>query len=112
MHSRRTTGAVRLLGVALTGLLAIACVRNPPPPVEPEAPEPPPTADRSTTRTPPPAPPPPRPSPPVIEEEDPFASSSLEDLNRESPLDPVFLTTIVQRSASADDPHSRRTLRC
>ena len=90
MHSRRTTGAVRLLGVALTGLLAIACVRNPPPPVEPEAPEPPPTADRSTTRTPPPAPPPPRPSPPVIEEEDPFASSSLEDLNRESPLDPVF----------------------
>ena len=90
MHSRRTTGTVRLLGVALTGLLAIACVRNPPPPVEPEAPEPPPTADRSTTRTPPPAPPPPRPSPPVIEEEDPFASSSLEDLNRESPLEPVF----------------------
>ena len=74
MHSRRTTGTVRLLGVALTSLLAIACVRNPPPPVEPEAPEPPPTADRSTTRTPPPAPPPPRPSPPVIEEEDPFAS--------------------------------------
>ncbi len=90
MHSRRTTGTVRLLGVALTGLLAIACVRNPPPPVEPEAPEPPPAADRSTTRTPPPAPPPPRPSPPVIEEEDPFASSSLEDLNRESPLEPVF----------------------
>ena len=90
MHSRRTTGTVRLLGVALTGLLAIACVRNPPPPVEPEAPEPPPTADRSTTRTPPPAPPPPRPSPPAIEEEDPFASSSLEDLNRESPLEPAF----------------------
>ena len=90
MHSRRTTGTVRLLGVALTGLLAIACVRNPPPPVEPEAPEPPPTADRSTTRTPPPAPPPPRPSPPVIEEEDPFASRSLEELNRESPLEPAF----------------------
>jgi peptidoglycan-associated lipoprotein len=90
MHSRRTTGTVRLVGVALTGLLAIACVRNPPPPVEPEAPEPPPTADRSTTRTPPPAPPPPRPSPPVIEEEDPFASRSLEELNRESPLEPAF----------------------
>ena len=88
MHSRRTTGTVRLLGVALTGLLAIACVRNPPPPVEPEAPEPPPTADRSTARTPPPAPPPP--SPPAIEEEDPFASRSLEDLNRESPLEPAF----------------------
>jgi len=90
MHSRRTTGTVRLLGVALTGLLAIACVRNPPPPVEPEAPEPPPTADRSTARTPPPALPPPRPSPPAIEEEDPFASRSLEDLNRESPLEPAF----------------------
>ena len=90
MHSSRTTGTVRLLGVALTGLVAIACVR-PPQPMVPDAPAPPPASDRGATRTPPPpAPAPPPPAPPSLGGEDEFASRSLEELNRESPLEPIF----------------------
>lgn len=90
MYSSRTTGTVRFLGVALTGVVAIACVRTPPPPVAPDAPAPPPAAE--TTRVPPPAPEPapPPPPPPPIAGEDEFASRSLEELNRESPLEPIF----------------------
>ena len=87
MGRSRVTPVARVLGVALSGLVAAACVRNPPP-VEPDAPPPPPPAAQ-TTRTPPPPPAPP-PTPPPISEEDEFASRSLEDLNRESPLQPVF----------------------
>ena len=85
----RTHGILTLtLVVAVFGA---ACVRNPSP-VEPEAPPPPPGVDRVT---PPPSPPPvpeePPPSPPpVLEPEDSFASRSLEDLNSESPLEPMF----------------------
>ncbi len=68
-----------------------ACVRQPAP-VTPPAPTPPPGA--STTPAPPPAPPPvPRAEadpPPARVPEDDFATRSLEDLNRESPLSPVF----------------------
>ena len=90
MYSSRTTGTVRFLGVALTGVVAIACVRTPPPPVAPDAPAPPPAAE--TTRVPPPAPEPapPPPPPPPIAGADEFASRSLEELNRESPLEPIF----------------------
>ena len=90
MYSSRTTGTVRFLGVALTGVVAIACVRTPPPQVAPDAPAPPPAAE--TTRVPPPAPEPapPPPPPPPIAGEDEFASRSLEELNRESPLEPIF----------------------
>ena len=90
MYSSRTTGTVRFLGVALTGVVAIACVRNPPPPVAPDAPAPPPAAE--STRVPPPAPEPapPSPPPPPIAGADEFASRSLEELNRESPLEPIF----------------------
>ncbi len=90
MYSSRTTGTVRFLGVALTGVVAIACVRNPPPPVAPDAPAPPPAAE--STRVPPPAPEPapPPPPPPPIAGADEFASRSLEELNRESPLEPIF----------------------
>ena len=88
--SSRLTLAARLLGVILAGMVAAACVRNPPP-VEPDAPPPPPPADQ-TRRTPPPpaARPPAPPTPPSIGEEDEFTSRSLEYLNRESPLQPVF----------------------
>ena len=73
----------------MAGIVVAACVRNPPP-VEPDAP-PPPSPTAQTTRTPPPpARPPARPTPPPIGDEDEFASRSLEDLNRESPLQPVF----------------------
>ena len=90
MYSSRTTGTVRFLGVALTGVVAIACVRNPPPPVAPDAPAPAPAAE--STRVPPPAPEPapPPPPPPPIAGADEFASRSLEELNRESPLEPIF----------------------
>ena len=88
MYSSRTTGTVRFLGVALTGVVAIACVRTPPPPVAPDAPAPPPAAE--TTRVPPPAPEPAPPPPPPIAGADEFASRSLEELNRESPLEPIF----------------------
>ena len=91
MRSSGLTPVARLLGVAIASLVAASCVRNPPP-VEPDAPPPPPPADRSTRPTPPPPPvrPSPPPTPPAIGEEDEFASRSLEDLNRESPLQPVF----------------------
>jgi len=90
MRSRGLTPVARLIGVGLVGVVAVACVRNPPP-VEPDAPPPPPAggqADRAAAAPPPPSPPPP--AAPVIGEEDDFASRSLEDLNRESPLQPVF----------------------
>jgi len=85
---RRVAG---LLGLVMAGTIAASCVRNPPS-VEPDVPPPPP-ASESATRTPsppPPAPPPPPPAPPVISESDEFSSRSLEELNRESPLQPVF----------------------
>lgn len=90
MRSSALIPVARFLGVAVAGILAVACVRDPPT-VEPDAPPPPPPVNQ-TTRTPPAPPPPPRtrPTPPPIGEEDEFASRSLEDLNRESPLQPVF----------------------
>ena len=87
MRSSALIPVARLLAVAVAGMVAAACVRNPPP-AEPDAPPPPPAAAQ-TTRT-PPAPPPAPPTPPPIGEGDEFASLSLEDLNRESPLQPVF----------------------
>ena len=75
-------------------MLGWSCVRNPSP-VEPEPSAPPPGADAVAPA--PPSPPPlpeepPPPPPPPLPPEDDFASRSLEELNRESPLDPVFFT--------------------
>jgi peptidoglycan-associated lipoprotein len=58
--------------------------------VTPDAPPPPPSTDRADPPPPPPAPTPPPPAPPVIGDDDPFSSRSLEELNRESPLEPAF----------------------
>jgi peptidoglycan-associated lipoprotein len=82
----------RLLGVILAGMIAAACVRHPlPVPVEPDAPPPPPPTNQTRRTPPPPSVPPPAPSPPpAISEEEELESRSLEDLNRESPLRPVF----------------------
>ena len=89
MHVRDLRRVVGLLGIVMAGTVAVSCVRNPPP-VEPDAPPPPPGAE-SAARTPSPPPPaPPPPPPPVIGETDEFSSRSLEDLNRESPLQPLF----------------------
>lgn len=93
MRSIRSTVVTRFLGVALAGIFLVACSRNPPP-VEPDAPPPPPPTDQAALTPPPPPARPQTPQtpqpPPVIVDEDEFASRSLEDLNRESPLQPVF----------------------
>ncbi len=90
MRTIRSISVTRLLGIGLTGIVLAACARNPPP-VEPDAPPPPPPTNQ-TIRTPPPPPAPPQEpqTPPTIVNEDGFTSRSLEDLNRESPLQPVF----------------------
>ena len=90
MRVRDLTTVTRLLGIVLAGMVAGSCVRNPPP-IEPEAPPPPPAAeDVAPSPSPPPPVPPPPPPPPVISETDEFSSRSLEDLNRDSPLQPVL----------------------
>ena len=82
-----------LVGVALVGLLAASCVRNPTP-VEPERPDPPPGARQVAPVRPQPAAvrdvaPLPLPLPPPLPEED-IASRPLEEINREAPLQAVF----------------------
>ncbi len=72
-------------------LTMIGCHKNPPPVARPM---PPPAATGSTAPTRPPAPPEPVAEPPVVPPEpvpaDAIASASLDDLNRNSPLKPVF----------------------
>ena len=107
----RVRGTARWLGyvtVVLTTLwVQLACVRQPAP-VAPETSPPPPA---STNNTPPPLPPPPPPAPPPVVPtelplDDEFASRSLEDINRESPLDPAYFGL---DSAQLDD-RARRVL--
>lgn len=80
---------------AVVMLVGASCVRNPPP-VEPEPTAPPPGAEEVAGGRPvQPAPRPnPRaaapPPPPVLPEEDEFTTRSLEEINRDSPLGPVF----------------------
>jgi peptidoglycan-associated lipoprotein len=84
---KRRTALV--IGVAsLVG--AVACHKNQPPVVRP-------TPTATTTATPssrPPAPPPPVPEPTIVPPEpvrdDAISSASLDDLNKNSPLKPVF----------------------
>jgi peptidoglycan-associated lipoprotein len=79
-----------LSAVALT--TAVACHKNKPPVARPTPPPPPPTATNSPGR--PPAPPEPVAEPTIVPAEpvrdDAIASASLDDLNRNSPLKPVF----------------------
>jgi peptidoglycan-associated lipoprotein len=79
------------LVIAVASLMGgVACHKNPPPVVRP-------TPTATTTATPPPrppAPPPPVPDPTIVPPEpvpdDKIASASLDDLNKNSPLKPVF----------------------
>src|SRR5207245_8920511 len=72
-------------------MAAGACHRNKPPVARPMPPSP---ADQTTPAQRPPAPPEPVAEPPVVPpepaREDAIASASLDDLNRNSPLKPVF----------------------
>lgn len=78
---------------ALMLLAAVACHKNKPPVVRPT---PPPPSAPTAPATRPPAPPEPVREPTVVPPEpvaeDKIASASLDDLNRNSPLRPVFFT--------------------
>ena len=86
MRSMPKAAAVLLL------LAAVGCHKNKPPVVRPIPPPPPPTASTGSER--PPAPPEPVREPTIVPPEpvaeDKIASASLDDLNRNSPLKPVF----------------------
>ena len=82
--------------LVLAALAGASCVRNPPP-VEPEPTAPPPGGEAAARPRPegPAArpssrPTAPQPAPPVLPEEDEFTARSLEEINRDSPLSPVF----------------------
>src|SRR5262245_35930267 len=82
-----------LTAVAVACVMTIvACHKNPPPVVRPAPP--PPAGGGATTPIRPPAPPEPVPEPTVVPAEpvpnDAISSASLDDLNRSSPLKPVF----------------------
>lgn len=77
-----------LIFLFLAGVLSQACVQNTPP-VEPESPNRP--VSPTTEPSPPPSPPPiPAEPPPPVVPEDQLSTRSLEEINRESPLSPVF----------------------
>jgi len=81
----RTTLFVVLASVAVLGQ---ACVRTPPP-VEPEPPTAPPPSETETPRPPSPPPIPVEPAPPVVPEDE-LSMRTLEEINRDAPLDPIF----------------------
>jgi len=88
MTTRST--AARAVTLLLLVLLAAACGKKEPPVARPMPPPPPDTAEVQ----PPPEPPAPvqEPTDVPFEPEDPIASGSIDDINRNSPLQPVFYT--------------------
>ncbi len=108
MQGRASRSLMRTV-IAVTGIacLQVACVREPPP-VSPET-TPPPPPTRGTAPPPQSAPPLPPPAPPPdlplgLTPDEEFASRTLEELNRESPLEPVFFGL---DSSDLDDPARR-----
>jgi peptidoglycan-associated lipoprotein len=108
MHSRSTVRAALYL-TTLTAALAFGCAKKAPV----ETPTPPPPAAESPAPTRPPAPPAPVaqpvPVPPEPVTEERISTASLDDLNRNSPLQPVFfeydssqLDATGQRALDAD----------
>lgn len=82
---------VKIGVVGVASAVTMGCAGNPAP-VEPELPPPPPEVNQAAstpTAAPPPPSAPPAP-PPIIEEEGQIATRSLQELNRELPLQPVF----------------------
>jgi len=85
----------QLLLTCLVGVTLAACAGNPPPEAGPPPPAFPGAAPDPGDRTPPPPPRPPQ--PPTVPREptitaDPLAGMSPEEINRNSPLKPVFFT--------------------
>ena len=85
MRVSGSKSVVRLLGLVLSGSLVAGCVRNPPPAGPETPPPPPPASEQPEARQAPPPPP-----PPPIGGDDDFASRTLEELNRDSPVGAVF----------------------
>jgi peptidoglycan-associated lipoprotein len=88
-----TVRPIGMIFAVLALTTAVACHKNPPPVARPAPPPiPPPTATTAPSR--PPAPPQPVAEPIVVPAEpvrdDAIASASLDDLNRNSPLKPVY----------------------
>ena len=94
--------------VLLRGLVSLACTRNPPPEAPPDSPPLPPTVLDNVPDPPDPPvePEPPPPPPPVIEPEEELVTRSLEELNQDSPLQPVFFAY----DSAEIDASSRRVL--
>ena len=94
----------------LCSVVSLSCTRNPPPetPDLPDAPALPPAAIDNVPEPPPPPvePEPPPPPPPIIEPEEDLVTRSLEELNQDSPLMPVFFGY----DSSEVDAESRRIL--
>ncbi len=106
MGARGTTRWMGCVTLVVTMLLSAACARQAAP-VAPETSPPP----ASTSRAPSPPPPPPPPAPPPVvptelTPDDEFASRSLEEINRESPLFPAFFVL----DSSALDDRARQVL--
>ena len=109
----RPRGTAPWIGYVALGVMAlwlqVACVRQPAP-VAPEASPPPPAAANETPPPSPPSPPPPPAAPPLLPTEltpdEEFASRTLEDLNRESPLAAAFYAL----DSSELDARARRVL--
>lgn len=94
MNQMRGLGTTTVATLLTLCALTIAACGGKKPPVARPAPPPPAASDTSTTGTRPPAPPEPVSEPIVVPSEpvreDRIASSSLDDLNRNSPLKPAF----------------------
>lgn len=78
-----------LLILAAFVFVTQGCVRNPDP-VEPEVPVSPPVETREPAPIPPPAPEEPPPPPPPVIPDNEISSRTLEEINQEAPLEPVF----------------------
>ena len=93
----------------LCGIVSLSCTRNPPPEA-PDTPALPPSVLDNVPEPPPPPvepePPPPPPSPPILEPEEDLVTRSLEELNQDSPLMPVFFVY----DSSEIDVDNRRVL--
>ena len=94
MHMRPAARKAALFGVLILAVAAFACGKKKPPVARPV---PPPAPAATATAVPPPRPPaPPRPVaepvvvPPEPVKDDAIASASLDDLNRNSPLNALF----------------------
>ena len=88
----RVRRTVLQIAVVAAVSLALACHKKAPPVARPTPPPPPTTGSNAPSR--PPAPPEPVVEPPIVPPEpvrdDAIASASIDDLNRNSPLKPVF----------------------